>query len=370
MIHITKTGVLMSIVIALLAGCSAVNKAYEKSAEFVEQSTVDKEAVCIDAWYGFWKEPCESVKVEHVAKDMSPQIEALEQANQRLVSELADTKKQNETFRSRVSDLEEQLASLQSRAADSSKLTGRVSTAEADLSRAHARIADLERQLDVAHAAVRDKDRLASDLAAAQSQMAALQVAAGERDTCVTELHQVKQQVAALENRLGARDKEIAVLRGDLSAEMAKLKAAERGVIRALRPEIDKGNIAVYLNNDRLLINLAASYLFGTGEAQLSPGAVKALNHVGEILKEYPEYTIQVAGHTDDRPIRSILKKKFSTNQELSEARAANAAHALTDGGLREVSTAGYSDTQPTASNKTAAGRAKNRRVEVRVTRS
>lgn len=50
---------------------------------------------------------------------------------------------------------------------------------------------------------------------------------------------------AELEKRLAARDRELAELRGDLSAEMAKLKEAQRGLIRALRPQIEKGNIMV-----------------------------------------------------------------------------------------------------------------------------
>ena len=107
---------------------------------------------------------------------------------------------------------------------------------------------------------------------------------------------------------------------------MAKLKEAQRGIIRALRPQIDKKNIAVDLNNDRLLINLASSYLFGSGEDQLKSAGADALKQVGAILKDFPEYKVAVDGHTDNRPIRSELKKQFPTNKELSEARAANAA--------------------------------------------
>ena len=47
---------------------------------------------------------------------------------------------------------------------------------------------------------------------------------------------------------------------------MAELKDAQRGLIRALRPQIEKGNLMVDLNNERLMINLASGYLFGSGE--------------------------------------------------------------------------------------------------------
>ncbi|HZH49462.1 MAG TPA: OmpA family protein, partial [Nitrospira sp.] len=146
------------------------------------------------------------------------------------------------------------------------------------------------------------------------------------------------------------------------------LKEAQRGIIRALKPQIDKKNIAVDLNNDRLLINLASSYLFGSGEDHLKSAGADALKQVGAILKDFPEYKVAVDGHTDNRPIRSELKKQFPTNKELSEARAANAAKALGEGGLSVVTAHGYADTQPVMPNTTDAGRAKNRRVEIRVT--
>lgn len=178
-----------------------------------------------------------------------------------------------------------------------------------------------------------------------------------------------KQRVADLEKPLADRDRELAGLRGDLSAEMAKLKEAQRGLIRALRPQFEKQNTTVDLNNERLLINLASGYLFGSGEDQRKPAGADALKQVGTILKDFPGYKVAVEGHTDNRPIRSSLKKKFPTNKELSEARAAHAAKAPAEGGLSGASTAGYDDAKPVAPNTTDAGRAKHRRVEVRVTR-
>ena len=282
-----------------------------------------------------------------------------------------------------LADRDRELASLRTGAGDSSKLASQLSSTQGELDLAKGRISDLEKSVAAAEAgaaasqlASSDKDKLTAELAAANNdknrlaaELAALQGSAGDKDKLAGELSAANRRIADLERQLADRDKELAGLRGDLSAEMAKLKEAQRGLIKALRPQIEKGTIMVDLNNERLLINLASGYLFGSGEDQLKPAGADALKQVGGILKDFPEYKVAVDGHTDNRPIRSSLKKAFPTNKELSEARAANAAKALAEGGLASSTTAGYADTKPVAPNTTDAGRAKNRRVEVRVTK-
>jgi chemotaxis protein MotB len=293
--------------------------------------------------------------------------------------------------RMQLADRDREIASLRSDASDSSKLASQLSSTQGDLAQSQARTADLERQLadrdremaslqssagDSSMQATQlssvqaDKERLTAELAASQASLAALRAGAGDKDKQAAELAAAKQRVADLEGQLADRDKALAGLRGDLSAEMAKLNEAQRGLIRALRPEIEQGNITVDLNNERLLINLASSMLFGSGEDQLKPGGTDALTRVGAILKDYPEYKVEVDGHTDNQPIRSSLKKRFPTNKELSEARAANGVTALAGGGVstETITSAGYADTRPIAPNATDEGRQKNRRVEVRVT--
>ncbi|HET9574866.1 MAG TPA: OmpA family protein [Nitrospira sp.] len=364
-----------------------------------------KDAICCDGGYEYRNK--DRFAAEKASSDMAARLAALEKERQRLADELAAARKDNGALSDRAKSLEGQLAdrdrelaSLRSGASDSARLASQqLSSAQGELDQTKARAADLERQLAALQSGAGDKDKLAADLASTQSQLAALQAGAGDKDTLASELAAAKQRiteleaqlataqgsgadkdklaadlaatkqrVAELEKLLADRDRELAGLRGDLSAEMAKLKEAQRGIIRALKPQIDKKNIAVDLNNDRLLINLASSYLFGSGEDQLKSAGADALKQVGAILKDFPEYKVAVDGHTDNRPIRSELKKKFPTNKELSEARAANAAKALGEGGLSAVTAHGYADTQPVMPNTTDAGRAKNRRVEIRVT--
>jgi len=192
---------------------------------------------------------------------------------------------------------------------------------------------------------------------------------AAELAAAQNEIQSLNRRLSEVNGLLADRDKDLAALRGELSAEMGKLKAAQRRLIPALRPQIEKGDITIDLNNERLLINLASGYLFGSGQDELNPAGADALKQVGAVLKDFPEYKVAVDGHTDNVAIQGELKKKFPTNQELSESRAANAAKALTEGGLGAATTHGYAETKPVEPNTTKAGRAKNRRVEVRVTK-
>ncbi len=227
------------------------------------------------------------------------------------------TRRQNSSLSSRVSDLERQLA-------------------------------DRDRELATLRAGSSERERLSSQLASAQS----------DRDRLAAEL-------AAANRRIADFERQVAEARAAQAAAVHTLESARQGLVRSLRPQIAKGDIAIDLNSERLLINMASNDLFDSGQDQLKPGGVEALKKVGEALKDYPEYTVSVEGHTDNRPLRSSLKKKFASNQELSEARAVSAAKALAEGGLTSVATAGRADTQPVASNNTEAGRAQNRRVEI-----
>lgn len=336
-------GVLLITGLVALVGCSSV----KHSNGYIKQPTV-----CVDkGWYGYHQgKGCPARMAKAVAPDasqeMAARLAALERDRSRLAGELEAARRQNGTLSSRVSDLEGQLAdrdreiaALRSDSADSAKLSGQT---QGDSDRLAAELAAARQHNE-------DHDRLAAEM---ESQLAAL-----------------RQRNSDLEAQLADRDKELSGLRGDLSAEMEKLKQAERGLIRALKPQIDEKNITVDLNNERLLINLASGYLFGSGEDQLKPAGADALKQVGSILKDFPEYKVHVEGHTDNRPILGALKKRFPSNKELSEARATNAAQALADGGLSGAHAMGVADSKPVVPNTTGQGRAKNRRVEISVTK-
>lgn len=329
-----RNSVIVMTGLVILAGCSSV----KHSDSFIKQPTV-----CIDKnWYGYHQGAgCPStakVSAPDASQEMAARLTTLEQDRQRLAGELETLRRQNGALNGSVRDLEQQLAARDREISALHVGSGDQSKAEKD---------QLAAELAAAKQHLEDHDRLAAE---SESQIAAL-----------------KQRISDLEAQLAARDEELSGLRGDLSAEMEKLKQAQRGLIRALRPQINEKNITVDLNNERLLINLASGYLFGSGEDQLKPAGADALKQVGAILKDFPEYKVHVEGHTDNQQILGALKKKFPSNKELSEARAMNAVEALAQGGLADAHAMGFADTKPVMSNATSEGRAKNRRVEISV---
>jgi chemotaxis protein MotB len=183
------------------------------------------------------------------------------------------------------------------------------------------------------------------------------------------ELAAARQRNTDLERQLADSEAREADLRHQLDQPKGNLAKAEKDLLKALQPEISKGTVLVHQSGDALTINLVSGLLFDSGQDQLKAGGTDALKRVGSVLKNFPEKQVHVAGYTDNVAISGALQRKFPSNKELSDARANSAAQALRDGGVSSnLSAAGHGDTNPIVKNNTAAGRAKNRRVEVRIT--
>lgn len=103
---------------------------------------------------------------------------------------------------------------------------------------------------------------------------------------------------------------------------------------------------------------------FTTGTTQLTPESVPTVNDLIVILKAYPSAEVQLVGHTDNTG-------DPEANMKLSQDRANAVRDMLANGGIEasRLSTAGYGQDKPIASNDTDEGRAKNRRTELVVTK-
>ncbi|MHA3840646.1 OmpA family protein [Sphingomonas aestuarii] len=131
---------------------------------------------------------------------------------------------------------------------------------------------------------------------------------------------------------------------------------------RAMRERTAGSDIDVVRQGDDLLLRMPSGITFATDSANIAPQFRPTLNEVAAVLAEYPNTYVDVYGHTDSTGSDAY-------NQGLSERRASAVANYLTSRGVASarLGTRGFGETQPIASNDTEAGRAENRRVEIKV---
>lgn len=112
-------------------------------------------------------------------------------------------------------------------------------------------------------------------------------------------------------------------------------------------------------------VTLPNALLFDSGKETLKSATIAELDHIHSVLRQkYSGKQVDVVGHTDTDPIK---KSKWKDNWELSAQRSLTVARYLIDRGISEdkIRAIGCGDSRPIASNNTAAGKAKNRRVEI-----
>lgn len=133
--------------------------------------------------------------------------------------------------------------------------------------------------------------------------------------------------------------------------------------------EIKQGIVKVNQVDDRLVISLTGSNLFALGDSQITSSGKRLIQQVGVALAPDKTSRIRVEAHTDNQAVQPKTPGgKTPTLQQLSKARAENVARVLTvNGGVKKtnVVAVGVGSAHPVASNATAAGRQKNRRVEI-----
>ena len=132
----------------------------------------------------------------------------------------------------------------------------------------------------------------------------------------------------------------------------------------ALGPEISRGEAAVRIGRQGLVISLRETGFFDSGSAGVKTGSQPAFSRMAELL-EKRDYNIRIEGHTDNVRIHN---SQYRSNWELSTARSTEMIRLLiTKYGFapERLSAGGYGEFHPIASNSTEAGRALNRRVDL-----
>ena len=193
-------------------------------------------------------------------------------------------------------------------------------------------------------------------------------------DRALAEGADLAQRLQAIE----AEKADLLALRNELSVqvqakedELAKLQGTYEDLETRMKEEIEKGDVTLSQAGGRIKVDLVDRILFDVGDASVTERGAEVLSRVGAVLAAVQDKKIQVSGHTDDLPISERLADRYPTNWELASARASNVVRFLEEKANvpgRRLVAAAYGPWEPISSNKTASGRARNRRIEIVLT--
>lgn len=238
--------------------------------------------------------------------------------------------------------------------------------------------------------AVKERDQLKTDLAAATSNLNTLKASyeALEKNSSaaiaenvqknrelLAQLEAKEQALAAESERLNGIQKElesrsqrVAELERVIASKDTEMTQLKNAISNALTAFEGKG-LTVEQRNGKVYISMENKLLFKSGSWSVGTEGKSAVQQLGSVLAENPDISILIEGHTDNVPYKG--NAQLSGNWDLSTKRATAIVNILRDNpGINpeNLTAAGRGEYAPIASNDTAEGKAKNRRIEVILT--
>ena len=190
-------------------------------------------------------------------------------------------------------------------------------------------------------------------------------------------LERFKEAMASIQAALGNKNvvyvvkevvREVQVPETPVSIEeasgMRKQQDRVMQEIEAIIQDQDIGQyVRVYKQGEKIIIQIRGTILFQSSQVALNTTAEPVFEEVLKVFEKYPDYSINIKGHTDNLPINSTV---YPSNWELSTARAASVLRWFVERGIdpHRMTASGYADYLPIAPNDTPENRARNRRVE------
>ncbi|WP_246577796.1 OmpA/MotB family protein [Clostridium psychrophilum] len=148
------------------------------------------------------------------------------------------------------------------------------------------------------------------------------------------------------------------------AVELNKLQSIKKNVDTYLKKNGLSGSVSTKIDDRGLAVSLNSTLLFDIGKANVLKSSTKKLISIGKMLNSVNNY-IRIEGHTDSTPISN---NEFSSNWQLSAIRATNVTELLiSKSGInpKRISSVAYGENRPISSNRTPAGKAKNRTVDI-----
>ena len=238
--------------------------------------------------------------------------------------------------------------------------------------------------------AVRERDQLTTELAATKKNLdnlkasykaleenssAAIAENSKKNRELLAQLEAKEQALAAESDRLNTlqkelenRSKRVAELENVIATKDAAMTKLKDAISKALTNFEGKG-LTVEQRNGKVYISMENKLLFNSGSWSVGSEGRTAVQQLGSVLAENPDIAILIEGHTDNVPYKG--NAQLSGNWDLSMKRATAIVNILRENASinpENLTAAGRGEYAPIASNDTAEGKAKNRRIEVILT--
>ncbi|MGO4819926.1 MULTISPECIES: OmpA family protein [unclassified Flavobacterium] len=228
-----------------------------------------------------------------------------------------------------------------------------------------------------------ERDKSLADYAALNTKMAvlqdsykaleknsneALQANMSKNRDLLAELDAKGKALAIEQERLSKSAQRLQELESLIAAKEAAMKKLKETLSNALNSFEGKG-LTVEQKNGKVYVSMENKLLFNSGSWSVGPEGKKAVVEVGKVLGDNPDISVLIEGHTDNDGFSS--SGPIANNWDLSTKRATAIVAILSENGKinkQNLTAAGRGEFSPLASNATAEGKAKNRRIEIILT--
>lgn len=196
----------------------------------------------------------------------------------------------------------------------------------------------------------------------------ALQANMNKNRDLLAQLEAKSKALAIEQERLDKSSKRLQEMESLIAAKEESMRKLKETLSNALNGFEGKG-LTVEQKNGKVYVSMENKLLFNSGSWNVGSEGRKAVVEVGKVLGDNPEIAVLIEGHTDDDPF--VSSGPIANNWDLSTKRATSIVAILGENGAinkQNLTAAGRGEYSPLATNSTAEGKSKNRRIEIILT--
>jgi len=273
-----------------------------------------------------------------------------------LESKYSDLKKENRSIADENAELQKIKNQLE---LDRDKLTKDLSNTKADLEKQKADLAAEQKKFKLLQDSYNALEKNSND---------ALEKNMNKNRELLAELEAKSKKLAEEQARLDKTANRLNELEAMIAAKEAAMKKLKDTLSKALNNFEGKG-LTVEQKNGKVYVSMENKLLFNSGSWAVGSEGRKAVVELGKVLGDNPDLSVLIEGHTDDDPYGG--SGPIANNWDLSTKRATAIVAILSENtsiNKQKLTAAGRGEFSPLASNASAEGKAKNRRIEIILT--